>query len=123
MLADTGGVVLDRKLLLRIEEAAEQLAFGRNTLYRLLQTHQIPTVHIGKAVRIPRVALEHVNGTGVVPTDGRGGLPSGGIHQSPTQSPHPGVQVSGESSLSVVDWRRWAACGVQVPCACLFQSP
>jgi excisionase family DNA binding protein len=49
---------MDKKLLLRVTEAAAQLGIGRSTMYRLVRTEQIPTVHIGAALRIPQAALE-----------------------------------------------------------------
>lgn len=48
----------DRRLLLTVPEAAALLAIGRTTLYELVATGQLATVHIGRAVRIPRAELE-----------------------------------------------------------------
>ena len=45
-------------LLLRIPEAAAELGLARSTVYLLIQTGQLPVIRIGRAVRIPRVALE-----------------------------------------------------------------
>ena len=47
----------DQRLLLRIPEAAEVLGIGRSTLYELMATGEIPVVRIGRAVRIPRIAI------------------------------------------------------------------
>jgi excisionase family DNA binding protein len=48
----------DQSLLLTVAEAAAVLAIGRTTLYELIATGQLATVHIGRAVRIPRAELE-----------------------------------------------------------------
>ena len=48
----------DQSLLLTVGEAAAVLAIGRTTLYELIATGQLATVHIGRAVRIPRSELE-----------------------------------------------------------------
>jgi excisionase family DNA binding protein len=40
-------------LLLTIPEAARILAIGRSTLYELIGRGELPTVHLGRAVRIP----------------------------------------------------------------------
>jgi excisionase family DNA binding protein len=46
------------KLLLTIDEAAEILGVGRTTVYELLAAERIESVRIGRARRIPRVALD-----------------------------------------------------------------
>jgi excisionase family DNA binding protein len=48
----------DQRLLLTVADAAVVLAIGRTTLYELIATGQLATVHIGRAVRIPRAELE-----------------------------------------------------------------
>jgi len=40
-------------LLLTVPEAARVLAIGRTTLYELISSGAIETVHIGRAIRIP----------------------------------------------------------------------
>ena len=45
------------RLLLRIPEAAERLSVGRSTVYELVQRGELPTIHIGRSVRIPAEAL------------------------------------------------------------------
>jgi excisionase family DNA binding protein len=45
-------------LFLRIPEVAERLALGRSTVYKLIQSGEIPTVRIGGAVRVPVDGLE-----------------------------------------------------------------
>ena len=44
--------------LLRVDEAARFLSIGRSTLYELIAQRAVPTVHIGRAVRIPTAALK-----------------------------------------------------------------
>jgi excisionase family DNA binding protein len=46
--------------LMRIEEAARYLAIGRSTMYELVAQGAVPTVHIGRAVRIPTEALKQL---------------------------------------------------------------
>ena len=46
--------------LVRIEEAAKYLSIGRSTLYELIAQGTVPTVHIGRAVRIPTAALKEL---------------------------------------------------------------
>ena len=49
------------KLLLRIEEAAEQLGIGRSLMYRLVLSGAIESVRLGRLRRIPTECLgEHV---------------------------------------------------------------
>jgi excisionase family DNA binding protein len=43
---------VDAKLLLTIPEAAERVGLGRTKLYELIQSGELPTVRIGRAVRI-----------------------------------------------------------------------
>ncbi len=57
--------------LLRIEEAAKVLGLGRSKAYELVAAGVLPTVRIGRAVRIPRRALlEWIAGETVRPVDG-----------------------------------------------------
>ncbi len=53
---ETGGD--EGRLLLRAEEAAKLLSLGRSTVFQLMATGELPCVRIGRAVRIPRSALE-----------------------------------------------------------------
>jgi excisionase family DNA binding protein len=43
--------------LLKVEDAARYLAVGRSTMYELMSRGEVPTVHIGRAVRIPTESL------------------------------------------------------------------
>lgn len=44
--------------LLRINEVCERTSLSRTTIYELVNRGQLPTVHIGKALRIPERALD-----------------------------------------------------------------
>ncbi len=62
-------------LLLRAEEAARLLSVGRSTVFKLLASGKLPTVKIGRAVRVRRVDVEawaaRQAGEPVVPSGGR----------------------------------------------------
>ena len=59
--AKEGGPNQSPKLLLRIEEAAEQLGIGRSLMYRLVLSGAIESVRLGRLRRIPAECLsEHV---------------------------------------------------------------
>ncbi len=45
------------RILLRIPEAAAALSLGRSTIYKMMESGEIPTVRVGRAVRIPLTAL------------------------------------------------------------------
>jgi len=45
------------KLLLRVSEAAELLSVARSKAYLMVQTGELPSVRLGKSVRIPVAAL------------------------------------------------------------------
>ena len=45
-------------LLLRAERAAKLLSLGRTTVFQMMATGELPCVRIGRAVRVPRSALE-----------------------------------------------------------------
>jgi excisionase family DNA binding protein len=46
------------KLLISTGEAADWLGIGKTKLYELIGRGDIPTVRIGRAVRIPAAAIE-----------------------------------------------------------------
>ena len=46
------------KILLSINEAAGRVSLGRTKLYELIARGEIPTVRIGRAVRVPTSSLE-----------------------------------------------------------------
>ena len=41
-----------QRLLLRIPEVAEMLGIGRTKIYELIATGELPTIRVGRAVRI-----------------------------------------------------------------------
>jgi excisionase family DNA binding protein len=45
------------KLMLRVPEAAELLGLGRAKAYQLVQSGELPSIKIGRSVRIPVAAL------------------------------------------------------------------
>lgn len=45
------------KLLLRVTEAAEQLSIARSKAYAMVQRGELPSVRLGKSVRVPQNAL------------------------------------------------------------------
>ena len=45
-------------LLLRAEEAAKLLSLGRTTIFQMMASGELPCVRVGRAVRVPRTALE-----------------------------------------------------------------
>ena len=47
----------DRRLLLKAEEAAKLLRLGRSTVFELLAAGELPSVKIGRSVRIPYAGL------------------------------------------------------------------
>ena len=50
-------VVVEDRLLLRIEEAANRLGIGRSLMYRLVLSGQVQSVPLGRLRRIPVEAL------------------------------------------------------------------
>ena len=47
----------DLPLTLTVEEAGQILRVGRNTAYELVRYGKLPSVRVGKQIRIPRQAL------------------------------------------------------------------
>jgi excisionase family DNA binding protein len=47
-----------QRLLLRIPEAAEALGIGRTKIYELIATGELPTIRVGRAVRISVSTLQ-----------------------------------------------------------------
>lgn len=45
------------RVLLTVEEAADQLSIGRTTMYALIKAGHIATVRVGHLRRVPTVAL------------------------------------------------------------------
>jgi excisionase family DNA binding protein len=46
------------RLLYTMAEAAAVLGIGRSTVYELARTGALPVMHVGRAVRVPREAIE-----------------------------------------------------------------
>ncbi|HEX6349874.1 MAG TPA: helix-turn-helix domain-containing protein [Candidatus Dormibacteraeota bacterium] len=44
-------------LLLNAEETARLLGLGRTKVYEMLAAGELPVIHIGRSVRVPRAAL------------------------------------------------------------------
>lgn len=44
--------------LLTVNEAAARLSIGRTTLYALIATHELRTIKIGRARRVPESAVD-----------------------------------------------------------------
>jgi excisionase family DNA binding protein len=60
---ETTEAIVQARLLLRPEEAAQALGVGRTTVYELLRTGELRSVRIGALRRIPTDALaEYVAG-------------------------------------------------------------
>ena len=47
------------KLLLRVQEAADALGVSRSTIYHMVAEDAIPSVRVGRLVRIPLDRLQH----------------------------------------------------------------
>ena len=47
-----------QRLLLRIPEVAETLGIGRTKIYEMIATGELPTIRIGRAVRISVTTLQ-----------------------------------------------------------------
>ncbi len=48
---------MSEPLLLRVDEAAKLLQVGRNKVYELVASGELPSVRIGRQLRIPAEAL------------------------------------------------------------------
>jgi excisionase family DNA binding protein len=49
----------DASLLLRPSEVAETLGLSRSKVFELLAAQELPSVHIGRSTRVPRMQLEN----------------------------------------------------------------
>jgi excisionase family DNA binding protein len=47
-----------RRLAVRVSEAARMLDIGRSKAYELIRTGDLPSIRVGKTVRVPVDALE-----------------------------------------------------------------
>src|SRR5262245_22604122 len=50
----------DDRLVYSVEEAAEILGIGRNTAYNSINSGEIPSVRIGRSIRVPKAALQEL---------------------------------------------------------------
>jgi excisionase family DNA binding protein len=48
----------DARLLLTVAETADLLRISKNKAYELVRLRMIPSVHLGRKIRIPRQALD-----------------------------------------------------------------
>lgn len=48
---------MNEPLLLRVEDAAKLLQIGRNKVYELAAAGEIPSLHVGRQLRIPTEGL------------------------------------------------------------------
>ena len=53
----TVNVMPDERMLLTVVEAAHRLGIGRSSMYRLLDTGQVRSIHVGRSHRVPGDAL------------------------------------------------------------------
>lgn len=49
---------MDQPLLLTVREAAALLRISRNSTYELIARNELPSVRLGRTIRVPRHALE-----------------------------------------------------------------
>ena len=47
------------KILLKPSEAAQILGIGRSLLYELIARKEIPSVRLGRCIRVPSESLQH----------------------------------------------------------------
>lgn len=48
---------MDERMTLSVEETAEHLGIGRNRAYDLIRRGDLPSLRIGRSIRVPREAL------------------------------------------------------------------
>jgi excisionase family DNA binding protein len=53
-------VVIAQASTFTVSEVARILRIGRGTAYRLVRTHEIPSIRLGDSIRVPRAALERL---------------------------------------------------------------
>jgi excisionase family DNA binding protein len=46
------------KLLLRVEDVMSQLSLSRPTVYHMIAAGELPSIRIGRAIRVPVASLE-----------------------------------------------------------------
>jgi excisionase family DNA binding protein len=52
--------------VLTIEEAAEILRIGRSAAYAAAKSGDLPTIRVGRLLRVPRYRLEQMLGSGAI---------------------------------------------------------
>jgi excisionase family DNA binding protein len=50
----------DEKLVYTVEEAGERLGLGRNASYGAVGRGEIPSIRIGRLIRVPKIALDQM---------------------------------------------------------------
>ena len=62
---------MNEPLVLTVEEAAKALRIGRTAAYEAVRRGEIPSVRIGRSLRVPRHALDKMlgNGNGAAPDE------------------------------------------------------
>lgn len=51
---------MEERLTLTVEEAAKLLGIGRNLAYEMARRGELPALHLGRRILIPRHALERL---------------------------------------------------------------
>lgn len=72
------------KLLLRPAEVAETLGLGKSKTYGMISEGSLPSIRIGKSVRVPAASLRdwvQQQVSGAVDEDGTGDAGTGTIHR------------------------------------------
>lgn len=53
-----GQAAIEKRLCIRVPEAAEMLGISRNFAYELVKRGELPSIRFGKRIVIPKIALE-----------------------------------------------------------------
>jgi len=56
------------RLVYTVEEARRLLGLSRGLMYEAIRRGEIPSIHIGRRILVPRAALERLLQQGVIPT-------------------------------------------------------
>lgn len=57
-MANAMAEATDERLLLTVEEAARRLGIGRSLAWRLVRSGELPSVRLGRLVRVPERKLQ-----------------------------------------------------------------
>ena len=72
------------RLLLKPTEVAEMLRIGRSLVYGMLATGEIPSIRVGRCIRVPKASLEKwINDQEKARGDDKGG---GGFSAPPSST-------------------------------------